>query len=376
MRISCVIGPFLPIPPKLGGAVERIFLALSMEFARRGHQVTIISRRFEGLANDEFVDGVRHLRLPSFDAPASSILYRLMDIVYALRVSFSLPASDVTITHSVFLPLVISRRRAGKIYVSVARFPKHQFHWYRRADRLQAVSTHIAKAICEQTPAVAHLVKAIPNTISDAFCKAIIEDRGIREKEVVFVGRIAKEKGIDILIRAFASIQSEFVDWRLVIVGPFEVSQGGDGRNWLLKLQQLTGGAGDRVEFVGPVFDEALLIDRFKRAEIFVYPSVAAKGEALPLAPLEAMACGCAVVVSNLDCFSDYLCSGKNGLQFDHTDVSGKSLAVELKKLMTFPELRSELAKEGIRTSQQFTPAPVAKRFLDDFESLTDVVRQ
>src|SRR5690606_2031325 len=154
MRITCVIGPFLPVPPLMGGAVERIFLALSTEFARRGHDVTVISRRFKGLANREVVDGVRHIRLPSHDAPASRVRYRLIDILYALRVRAVLPASDVTITHSVFLPLVTPRRRAGQLYVSVGRFPKKQMGFYRRADRLQAVSTHIGAAIRDQSPSV------------------------------------------------------------------------------------------------------------------------------------------------------------------------------------------------------------------------------
>jgi glycosyltransferase involved in cell wall biosynthesis len=355
----------------MGGAVERIFFALASEFARQGHEVSVISRRFPGFLNDEIIGGVRHLRIPSRDAPASRLLYRVLDILYAVRVCFALPASDVTITHSVFLPLVIPKTRAGKLCVSVARYPKNQMGLYRRADRLQAVSSEIANAICRQTPSVASLVKVIPNALSAAFCAAIDRTRQIRQTELLFVGRIAREKGIDILIRAFLLLTERHAKWRLVIVGPHEPRQGGDGADFLNGLKRLCEPVSDRVEFVGPIFDENQLIARFERAEIFVYPSVASLGESFGMAPLEAMACGCSVVTSALRCFADFLKPGENGLQFDHTDRTGRSLANALDQLMSSPDLRAGLASEAMRTSKSFTTTRVADQFLEDFRYLT-----
>ena len=45
---------------------------------------------------------------------------------------------------------------------------------------------------------------------------------------------------------------------------------------------------------------------------------MAEKGEAMPVAPLEAMANGCVPLVSKLDCFRDYISDGTNGFVFDH----------------------------------------------------------
>lgn len=370
MRITCVIGPFLPVPPLLGGAVERIFLALSTEFARRGHEVTMISRRFRGLADEEVVDGVRHIRVPSHDAPANRIRYRLLDVLYAFRVRSALPVSDVTITHSVFLPLVTPRRRAGRLYVSVGRFPKKQMGLYQRADRLQAVSTHIGAAIRDQSPSVAHLVKVIPNAISHGFGAAITDARGARRKEIIYVGRIAREKGIDLLVRAFSQLATANRDWRLTIVGPHEARQGGDGAGFLDELKAACGDHADCVHFAGPIFHEQELIRRLKQADIFVYPSVAADGESFGLAPLEAMACGCAVVVSKLACFTDYIRAGENALQFDHGDTSARALAAEIARLIASQDLRDRLAKSGLETSSRFTSARVADEFLRDFDAL------
>jgi glycosyltransferase involved in cell wall biosynthesis len=372
MRINCVFGPFLPVPPVRGGAVERIFLALCNEWVRLGHDVTIVSRAYRGFPKRECVQKVSYIRISSFDAPRNRILYRICDLIYAARASSKLQKADITITHSVSLPLIIPRRVAGCIYVSVARYPKGHMWIYRHVDRLQTVSSHIEKAIGRQTPSVARLARTIPNCISLEFSEAIRDERGPRRKEIVFVGRIAREKGIDILLRAFKAISRNHLDWRLVIIGPHEIKQGGDGTNYLTKLKALCSQNSDRIDFAGPVFDEAELIERLRAAEIFVYPSIAAKGEALPLAPLEAMACGCAVVLSSLDCFRDYLAAGENALRFDHTDSSGGSLATALETLIGSKELRDSTALNAIATARNYTPSSIASRFIEDFVALLE----
>lgn len=371
MKINCVIGPFLPIPPIRGGAVERIFLAVCEEFAKRGHEVTMVSRRFPGLANEEIVDGVRHLRVPSNDAPSNRVLYRLLDLKYALSVIAKLPSADVTITHSVSLPLLLPKKRAGKIYISVGRYPKNQMGMYRRADRLQGVSSYVTNAIKSQSASVAHLAQTVPNCLSRSFSEGIMATRGPRSRTILYVGRIAREKGIDLLISAFARLKERDSDWTLKIVGPHEVNQGGDGSDFLDQLKAVAGPSLRDIAFVGPVYDENKLRELMMDADIFVYPSVAALGESFGLAPLEAMACGCAVVLSNLECFGDYLVDGENGLQFDHTDATGASLVSMLEYLMNDADTRERIALGGMATAKRYSPEQVANLFLEDFSRLT-----
>ncbi|EQB04484.1 hypothetical protein L288_13925 [Sphingobium quisquiliarum P25] len=372
MRINCIVGPFLPLPPIMGGACEKIFYALCEEFARRGHDVTMISRAYGEFPREEVINGVRHLRVRSRDMPRNKIIFRLADILYAWRIRKAMPQADVTITNSVSAPVIIPRHKAGKIYVDVARYPKGQMALYSRVDRLQCCSSHIARAVIEQTPSVAHLVKAIPNALTSVFAREAEAPLSLeKEKQIVFVGRVAREKGIHLLIRAFALLSRRYPDWRLVVVGPHLESQGGDGEAFMAELKQQAQDSGAPIDFTGPVFDQQKLADHFRRSALFVYPSVAELGEAFPVAPLEAMACGCAPIVSDLGCFEDAITPGVHGLSFDHRDPTGEPLAQALEKLMLDEALRRRFAEASKAKSQEYVPERVAQLFLEDFSVLT-----
>jgi len=115
MRITIVVGPFYPVPTVLGGAVEKVHMLLAGAYRDAGHQVTIVSRRFKDFAHDETVDGIRHFRVRSSDRSSNLAVNLALDFIYAARVARALPLADVTITNSFFLPLLLPRRRAGKI---------------------------------------------------------------------------------------------------------------------------------------------------------------------------------------------------------------------------------------------------------------------
>ncbi len=373
MHIAIILGPFLPVPAVLGGAVEKVHLLLAGAYRAAGHEVTIISRRYRDLPAAEVVDGIRHIRIPSVDRSRWLAANLVWDLLYALRASAALALADVTITNSVFLPLVLPRRKAGRIYVQLGRYPKYQVLFYWRADRLQAVSRAVAEGVVRQAPWLARKVTVIGYAIPDAYFRP--PARPERGKTVLFVGRIAREKGVELLVKAFVLLQqqgSPFDGWNLRIVGPHEISQGGDGLEYLNRLRAFADALGPHCTFVGPVFEEAALLREYQAASIFVYPSLAESGEALGLAPLEAMAAGCAAIVSNLRCFDDYLEDGTSGLKFDHrSDDPPAGLAAQLARLMTEPGLLQRVAEGGHRAASGFQTAAIAARMLNDFAALT-----
>src|SRR3979490_2333096 len=113
MHIAIILGPFLPVPAMIGGAVEKAHLLLASAYRAAGHKVTIISRRYRDLPPAEVVDGIRHIRIPSVHRSRWLAATLCGDFIYALHAAVALRPADVTITNSVFLPLVLPRRKAG-----------------------------------------------------------------------------------------------------------------------------------------------------------------------------------------------------------------------------------------------------------------------
>jgi glycosyltransferase involved in cell wall biosynthesis len=374
VRINIVIGPFYPIPPVLGGAVEKVHLLLAGAYRDAGHQVAIVSRRYKDFPAEEIVDGIRHVRVRSRDRGKRLAANLIFDLLYALRVARALPPADLTITNAFFLPLLLPRRRAGKLYVQVGRRPKGQMFLYFRADRLQAVSRAVADAILRQAPWLGGKVVVTGYAIPEAYFAAGAECK--REKRVLYVGRIAREKGIELLLRAFARLPLQLSgrsaeDWRLRVIGPHAVTQGGDGPEYLEQLKTLARQLNVACDFIGPIFDQTTLIGEYRRAAIFVYPSLAEAGESFGLAPLEAMAAGCAVIVSDLQCFDDYISHGMTGRKFDHRGSDpAVNLAEQLALLVADPALLQKIAGAGRGAADNFRAAAIAGRMLDDFQVL------
>ncbi len=374
VRITIVIGPFYPIPPVLGGAVEKVHFLLAGAYRDAGHEVVIVSRRYADFPNGEVADGIRHLRIASFDRSSNLLINLVLDLIYSLRVAAALPPADITITNGFFLPLVLPRRRAGKIYVQIGRYPKGQMALYWRADRLQAVSKAVGRAVARQVPWLAEKIRVIGYAIPGVFFAA--EADGAPGRVILYVGRIAREKGIDVLLAAYAALSERlsadvFAGWTLRIVGPHRIQEGGDGDAYLARLQALAAERALRCDFAGPVFDAQALAAEYRRAAIFVYPSLAETGEALGLAPLEAMASGCAALVSSLECFADYIEDGVTGLVFDHrSNDPAADLATKLASLMAEPDLLRQISAAGRVAAKEFGVAPIAMRMLDDFRAL------
>jgi len=353
----------------MGGAVEKIWFALGKEFASRGHQVIHISRQHEMLKKDEVIDGVHHIRIPGFDTPHSLIKLKWYDLLYSRRAVKMIPKTDILVTNTFWLPVLAPQDRKGKIYVHVQRFPKGQMKFYSKAARLQTVSTVIRNAICREAPRLAARVKVIPNFVSRRNL-ALAEDS--RANCILYVGRIHPEKGIHLLIEAFEKLLSAgFSDWRLRLVGPWDVALGGGGENYHQSLRKKASRIEKCVEWIGPVFDTDLLRAHYRESSFFVYPSLAGRGEASPLAPLEAMAEGCPPVVSSLECFRDYIEPERNGWVFGEQPPDGVvNLAKILQRLAGDSEVVRRVRDQASRAAQRFALPSIADRYLSDFEEI------
>jgi glycosyltransferase involved in cell wall biosynthesis len=369
MKITIVTGAFFPVPPTMGGAVEKAWFTLAQEFARRGHEVVLVSRKVPEVSREEILGGVRHLRVRGFDTPRSLLWLKFLDLIYSIRAMSILPQADVIVTNTFWLPIFLRDSSRGKVYVHVARYPKGQMRFYGKAARLQAPSHAVARAIAAEAPRLKHKIAVVPYPAPGSTTKGQSPPISGREKIVLYVGRVHPEKGVHLLVKAFADkARTLFADWRLMIIGPTEEKFGGGGQAYLASLKR---SASNEVTFAGAVFEARQLEQHFRAAQLLIYPSLAERGESFGLAPLEAMAHGCAVLVSNLDCFHDFIRDRDTGFIFNHRAKEPvDTLREKIENVIVDERLLARVAEAGYRKSAEYSLEHVAARFLADFESV------
>lgn len=366
MRIAILQGAFFPVPPLRGGAIEKLWHSLGLEFAHAGHQVTHVSRLCDGLPARSEEGGVTHLRVRGYDQPANRYVLKACDLEYSWRACARIPPCDIIVTNSFWSPLLL-RRRPEKICVVVERMPKGQMRLYRGAARLRASTGAVRDAIVRDDPKAAARIAVIPNPLPRVPGRAV--DWSQKARTILFVGRLHREKGIEMLLEAFSrGVRSGLLAaWKLQLVGPAAQERGGSGQDWADALRAKYGQPG--IEWLGSIYDPAELDGVFERASLFVYPTTAEEGEAMPVAPLEAMAWGAVPVVSRLACFEDYIQSGRNGFSFDHRTPDPAATLEAALAAAVRADLRG---MGGEATAVRVTHAPdrIAGLFLEDFKSL------
>jgi glycosyltransferase involved in cell wall biosynthesis len=374
VKISIVTGFFLPVPAVSGGATEKTWYGLAGIFASAGHCVTFVSRRWPGLAPAETVAGVRHLRLPGFDHSRHLAINLALDLAWGMRVARALPAGDVVICNTVTLPAWLRRVKpaAGRVAVMIGRAPKGQVGFYGAVDRIYAPSSYVARQITSSRASAR--TRVIGYAIDWPLLARSSGQTG-RPLVVGFVGRLHPEKGVELLLRAARLLagRADLPQWRLRIAGPSEVAQGGGGEAWAEALRrEASAELGVRVEWLPPEFEPERLARLYGGIDVFCYPSLAQKGETFGVAVAEAMAAGCAAVVSSLGCFSDLVADGETGLVFDHAAADADRLLADcIGRLLADAGLRRDVALRGQQRARRFDYPEVSRIILEDLSLLT-----
>jgi glycosyltransferase involved in cell wall biosynthesis len=164
----------------------------------------------------------------------------------------------------------------------------------------------------------------------------------MERRKVLFVGRLAKEKGVEYLIRATPDILAKIENVSISIIGS------GTLENSLKRLSRKVG-VGERVLFVGNL-DSNELTEEYSQADIVVVPSLS---EGHALVPLEALACGTPVVGSRIDGIVESVIHGYNGLLVAPRDH--KAIASAIVKLLSDDQLLKKLSDNARSSVRKFS---------------------
>jgi spore coat protein SA len=234
MKILMICTEKLPVPNIRGGAIQTYICGVS-PIIKQQHEITIISRTDPELANEEVVDGIHYIRIESqgiLDIYARGIVNYLSksdevyDIIHifnrpklVLPVSQRAPASRIILSmhNDMFKPEKISRAE-GKAVIE-------------QTETIITISQYIAKTIIGYFPEAVSKVHPIYSGVDlSRFAPWKESDyaRKIRDsirsqynlgskKVILFVGRLSRNKGPHVLVKAMSHIKHR--DAVLVIVG-------------------------------------------------------------------------------------------------------------------------------------------------------------
>ena len=371
MKITIAMGAFQPMPPQGYGAVERVWQGLAAQFALRGHEVTVVCKVAPGETARQVVGGVTYLRVSGFSRTRRTSLDLVRDLAYSLQILRMLPRADILVSNTFWLPVVAPRLRpsAGRVVVHVARAPRGQYWLYSRAARFDAVSRHVHERLVASFPAIAARVRTFPNPVDTQVLSPAVVPARKNHSTIIYLGRLHPEKGVHLLVEAFATVAASMCDACLRLIGPWRAQDGGGGEAYLDALRKSA--AGLRIEFVGPIADPGAIAIAMRDADLFCYPSLAEQGEAFGLAPVEAMATGLVPVVSDLAPFRDFIEPGRNGIVFDHRGAGAAgNLARELLAALADPGRLATMSRAAVARASEFSYERVARMRLGDYEEL------
>ncbi|KLK88903.1 glycosyl transferase family 1 [Methanoculleus sediminis] len=309
--------------PWVKGGVEKRIREVSVRLAERGHEVHVYGMRcWDGPATIErdgvmlhgvcpgeglYIDGRR--TVPQALRFGSSVFRPLLasgaDVVDCQNFPY----------FSCFAAKAASMRRGTPLVVTW-----HEVwgdYWYdylgrrgafgKAVERLAAGLTDHHVAVSPSTAraleglGVAGPVPVVPNGIDLSRIAAV--PPAAEEWDVIFTGRLIRDKNVDLLLRALVRVREEVPDLRALVVG--------DGPE-RPALERLARDLGLPVTFAGFLPDYDDVIAAMKASRVFVLPSTR---EGFGIAALEAMACGLPVVTVDHpgNAAGDLVVEGVNG---------------------------------------------------------------
>ncbi len=272
--------------------------------------------------------------------------YRLRFLVSTIN---ALRSADLLILgHINLLPLVVAARLLNSklpilLFVhgdEVWNDPKHRrMRWYetrflRSVTLIASVSKFTAAKMADAFRVSNTKFRLLPNAIDRIPVPTERERIGLLILTVTRLGLGDREKNVDKVIAAVASLSKEMPDIRYEIVGDGEL------KPELIALARRFG-ISEQVRFLGRVDEQALRL-AYERANVFVLPS---SKEGFGIVYLEAWQHGLPVICSSEGASSEIISDGEDGFAVDPEDID--QLVGRLKSLLSQPDLARTFGARG-----------------------------
>jgi len=391
--------------PDTGGQVVYV-LELAKRFGRLGRRVDVITRRFEDQPEyDEINQNVRVWRIPfggdgfirkedmhdhlgDFVTNALAALRnsnQQYDIVYShywdagwggQKIAEELGIPHVHTPHSLgwWKKESMGEDMGAQEMEHAYRFEERihkEFLVYQMSDHVIATTEPQAELLREQYDLLERRITVIPPGMDESRFLPVRQGerrelqarRGFQSHDVLALGRMAHNKGYDLLIRALPTLFSLVPEARLIAaVGGEDSAQDDAG---VAGLKQLAAelGVAERIVWVQYV-DEEDLPDYYRSAAVFALSS---RYEPFGMVAIEAMACGTPTIITVHGGLFELIEFGSHALYADpNRPVEyGTMLALP----MLYPDMAHQLSVEGARFARRsFGWTGIAKKMLRVFE--------
>ena len=243
---------------------------------------------------------------------------------------------------------------------------------YRSCDQVIATTPDQLDMIVKDYGVDPELVHMIPPgyddnrffPVSTASREAIRQRLNFTGKVVLAIGRLARNKGYDLLIDAFSIVAPRIEGSVLhLAVGGAELNAKEQVLLDELKAQAERLGLADRIAFSSFVAD-ADLADHYRAADVFVLSS---RYEPFGMTAIEAMACGTPTVVTTHGGLYRAVTFGRHALYADAFDK--EDLGISIVKVLKHPRLAHRLARMGAHKARSlFTWTGIAQQLVSLIE--------
>jgi glycosyltransferase involved in cell wall biosynthesis len=180
-------------------------------------------------------------------------------------------------------------------------------------------------------------VRVIPNGIPDYFCAGQSSASNGRQRTILYLSTLLKEKGALDVLTALPMIAESVPDVRAVFAGEWYRAEDQQSAERIVRDLKLE----SRVEFIGPVAPPRKY-EVVREADLFVMPTYY-KNEGHPFVILEAMSAGLPVVSTNVGCIPETVVDGVNG--FIVEPGNKEEFAGRVVSLLTNDDLRRRMGK-------------------------------